>query len=57
MVDLRTWQNGVRIYAVVIISLLIFGWWSFYHRTSNGYHIIWSQVNMRWVWVDKDGRP
>lgn len=57
MYDLKSWKWASRIYVAVIASLLIFGWWACYYRTSKGYHVIWSQVNMRWVWVDKDGRP
>ncbi len=37
-------------------TLLMFGTYCLI-QTSRGYHLEWSSANMRFVWVDKEGKP
>ncbi len=45
------------IIAVVIILVTIEFAGCYVYMTSNGYHLIYSKTNMKYIWVDKNGKP
>lgn len=49
----NTWKPLVI--GTIIGLILIAG--SYIYNTNHDRHLIWSRLNMRWIWVDKDGRP
>lgn len=42
--------------AIFVVPLLIFAI-SHTYMKSRGYHLEWSAANMRWIYVDVDGKP
>lgn len=51
------WKIYCAVLAVVLAAVIVFGFAMHKYQESNGYHIVWSNANLRWVYVDKDGRP
>ena len=51
-----TWKE-IRVPVYFFVGALLFAIGYHWYMTSQGYQWQWSQTNMRFIWVDKDGKP
>lgn len=53
--ELELKLGGLGLVALIGLALL-FGYWHDSYLQSKGYTQVWSQVNHRYIWVNKDGK-